>query len=58
MNGWIFCYLSGVFVMIVLVIKENIGVKLSNIKFKAVMRCILAILGSWITVYLIARKNL
>lgn len=57
MAGWIAFYVSGFVAMAILIILANRGVNVKRIKFSAVMKTLLACFGSWITVFIVALKE-
>ena len=58
MKTLLWYYLSGVIMMFILVIIANKDVKFKEIKIVPFLKLLLICLGSWVSIYVIAAKNL
>lgn len=58
MKSFLIFYLTGVIAMLVLIVRANIGDNPKNWKLKDILRSVLWAFGSWISLLIIAFKEI
>ena len=58
MKSFLIFYLIGIIAMLVLIVKSNIGDNPKNWKLKYILRSVLWAFGSWISLIIIAFKEI